>query len=199
MPLLSGHGSRTQQAWKERLQSIAEQGRALGWGLKELPLRTRRQMVHWWKTSGCILTLFKEETHCKSSVFTAGKLWVRSTDARKKQPRKWLFGRGQESKERVKRRDSTCSKAQLQKNQDLSGGGKGGHGRESRSLSYISADEGSANTEYCPKPRKTRAHDGRVIWLCDGFSSTSVSTNTQNKHLQVSSSSTIMRCCPPAE
>lgn len=132
-----GHGSRTQQAWRERLQSIAEQGRAPGWGLKDLPLRTRRQMIHWWKTSGCILTqnkLFKEETHFKSSVFTAGKLWIRSTDTIKKKLRKWLLGRGQESKERVKRRDSTCSKAQLQKNQDLSGGGKEGHGRESRSL-----------------------------------------------------------------
>lgn len=92
--------------------------------------------------------------------------------------------RGQESKERVKRTDSTCSKAQLQKNQDLSGGGKEGHGRESRSLSYISADEGSASTEYCPKTRKTRAHSGRVIWLCDGSSVTSVNTNTQNNHFK---------------
>lgn len=59
-----------------------------------------------------------------------------------------------------------------------------GHGRESRSLSYISADEGSASTEYCPKPRKTRAHSGRVIWLCDGSSVTSVNTNTQNNHFK---------------
>lgn len=62
------------------------------------------------------------------------------------------MGRGQESKERVKRRDFICSKAQLRKDQDLNGGGREGHGRESRSLSYISADEGFVNTEYSLNP-----------------------------------------------
>lgn len=197
MPLLGGHGSHAQQAWKEKPQSIAWQGQALGWGLKDLLLRTTRQVIHRWITSGCILTqnkLFKKETHSKSSVFIAGKLCIRYTDTIIKQSRKWLLGRGQESRERVRRRDFILPavKPSDKRTKTLGGGGKEGHGRESRSLSYISADKGCANTDYCPKPRKTWAHNGRVIRL--SFSVTSVNTNTQSNHLQVSSSSTVIRC-----
>lgn len=187
-----GHGSHAQQDRREKPLSITWQGQLPGWGLKDLPLGTKRHTIYWWITRGCIWRqnkLFRKEIHFKSSVFTAGKPQGGILTLQKGNQRSDFSG-GDRRPERVRRRDFKLPtvKPSSKRTKKLGEGGKEGHGRESRSLNCISVDTG-ANTGYCPKPRKTWAHNEGFLARCWLFSHQCAYIHTEQSpsqcHLQV--------------
>ena len=96
--------------------------------------------------------------------------------------------------QRVKRRDFIGSKAHLRKDQDLNGGAGGARKGKQKPKLHLGR-QGSVNTEYSLNPGRQGVQwkgDLALRWLLSHL----CEENTQNHHLPVSSSSTIVRCLP---